>query len=96
LEILLLPRLTAKRTVLKDAFGIVFRAVRGTKPRILIELTTKRVESQDEGESYIPPDRAAQRKLFLAMLESGEARNMSEIARIRGVSRAWVSKVMRG
>jgi hypothetical protein len=39
--------------------------------------------------------RAEQRKIYQELLDSGEVKNQAEIARKFGVSRAWVSKVLK-
>lgn len=42
----------------------------------------------------IPLDRAALAEQWMALLQSGAAKNKADLARQFGVSRAWISKVM--
>ena len=88
-----LPDLDSQRTALVDSFPVAFRAVRGPKRRILTGLR----EMPPEEESTPPrPSRAEQREKFKEMLALGLARDMADISRKVGVSRAWVTKVMKG
>lgn len=57
------------------------------------QLTDKNVKSKAKKKKRM--SRKKQRKMYQELLASGKVKNQAEIARKFGVSRAWVSKVLK-
>jgi DNA invertase Pin-like site-specific DNA recombinase len=56
---------------------------------------TKFVNPEPSKKKKKRKSRAEQRKIYQKLLDSGEVKNQAEIARKFGISRAWVSKVLK-